>query len=210
MKDKLLKIAPAIFAVTIICYLLFSLFMQISIGTEGYSQKQPFIFNPDDVAVNQNSIYLMDDFSNIICAYDLEGNFLYMISFDEGSGLDYVYVNERGNLCRIRERGDILYEYDQNGNQISTISLKNGLPKRNHKTFAKMDDIHVELKNSPFYPSRIIVSNAHQEPNSFAVQNTNWYLLKTSSAVLVIATVFGGFFIGIRVIHGHKKQTDSD
>ena len=209
MKDKLLKFAPFIFLVTIICFLLFSLFMQISIGTEGYSQKQPFIFNPDDVAVNQNSIYLMDDFSNIICAYDLEGNFLYMISFDEGSGLDYVYVNERGNLCRIRERGDILYEYDQNGNQISKISLKNGLPKRNHKTFAKMDDIHVELKNSPFYPSRVIVSHVNQEPTTFTVQNMNWHLLKTGSAILLIFILLLGLVIGIRVIRKHKIQTDS-
>ena len=209
MKDKLLKFAPLIFLVMIIWCLLLSLFIQKSDGVQGYSQKPPFIFNPDDIAVNQSGIYLLDDFNNTICAYDHMGNFLYMISFDEGSGLDYVYVNDSENFCRIRVRGNVLYVFDANGTQISKSTLKNGLPKQGYRTFAEMGDVQVELKNSLFYPSHVIVSHVNQEPTTFTVQNMNWHLLKTGSAILLIFILLLGLIIGIRVIRKHKIQTDS-
>ena len=193
MKDKLLKFVPIIFVVVIIWNIFMARFMAFSQGTIGFFDKPSFAFNPDDVAVSARNVYLIDDSRNEICAYDLDGNFLYMISFDQGSGRDYVYVNENGNLCRLRVRGDVLYEFDHNGQQINKTVLKYGLPKNDYQSFSRWEDIQVQLEKSLFHPTRVVVNRSDRESITFAVQTTGCYLLKMGIIVFVIV----GFLLAL-------------
>lgn len=207
IKEKLWAYIPIMMPILLILAVAVILFVCLSVGVEGYSLTQPFVFDPDDIAVNQSGVYVMDDGRNKICAFDLEGNFLYTISFDEGSGVDYVYVNESGNVCRIRERGDVLYEFDKDGHQINKTTLQNGLPKHRFQTYAQWDNIQVQLEKKPFHLNRVVVNNACGEVITFPVQNTGWYLLKTGIILLVIATFILALIVALKIERKQKNKS---
>ena len=119
MKDFFGVAILLLFALIIV---FFSLIGFVTVKPKKVTFSKPFFHHVNEIAVNGDDIYTLDQTFNYICKYNHSGEFQFAISFSS-SGQNYIYINADGFLCRYDLKQNIEYLYDEKGVQIEYRQL---------------------------------------------------------------------------------------
>ena len=103
----------------LICFLFVTNFMV----KDEISDRKPFFAQIDEIAVSDSNVYTLDSTFKKICKYDLNGKFLYTISFST-TGSSRIFCDDENRLCRFDIRSHSVDVYDESGSVVDSYSIQ--------------------------------------------------------------------------------------
>lgn len=150
--------------------------------------EKPFLANVHDFAVSDDSIYTLDSTYHTICKYDLDGNFVFAITYTStGAG-------------RIFVRDNLLYRYELRANKVYVYSETGEVMEKIDKNFSELVQEGVLEKNPPneierngkkySFKNRLILDSELTFDSRKIVVESVWYHIIVCVTVILMILLF--------------------
>ena len=176
--------------------LFFSFMVASLITTDAVTDKPPFLADVKEIAASEKYVYTLDPTFHNICKYDIDGNFIFCISFGE-TGRSRIFCDSDGNLCRYSVRSDLVFVYDDDGKIIDTYAktqrelIKEGWISSYFSRKATVGEKTYEMKNRLIASSRIDIGNRSVvvESVGYHIFNIIYILIAVGCALFAVANL---------------------
>lgn len=175
----------------LICFLFVTNFMV----KDEISDRKPFFAQIDEIAVSDSNVYTLDSTFKKICKYDLNGKFLYTISFST-TGSSRIFCDDENRLCRFDIRSHSVDVYDESGSVVDSYSIQYADIIKSGSLRSYDPEREIEKNGITYHFVNRIIKNSllYFGDNSVVVESIGYHLFATVYRLIAIGAVGFAFY----------------